>query len=172
VKEIRRESTPIRELEEKRSKLDANDAAGRLALARWAEQNGLIESARDLYRELLALRPDDPIARERLGHRKHEGRWMTEEEYLAATGHVRYGGKWVTKEEGERLEKDAAERRVARLEGWWLPHHPAFVYDHFLFPRGRHHQKPPATSRPQPNLRGRLRAQKGLGNAAMLQRPQ
>jgi hypothetical protein len=208
IAEIRRESTPLTELEQRRAKLDANDAAGRLTLARWAEQNGLSESARDLYREVVSLRPDDAAARQALGYRKHEGRWMTEEEHLAATGHVRYGGTWVTKEESERLEKEASERRakldqerIARLEtevaqqkkqleeiesrpepeygdsvvwgGWWLPHHPAFVYQDLLHPHQHRHHQRRAVQQPQVNLRGRLQGRQGpvvRGNVG-LQRP-
>lgn len=116
VVDVRRESTPLHELEQRRARLDPNDAAGRLALARWAEQNGLADAARDLYREVLSLRPEDPTAHERLGHRKHEGRWMTDEEYLAATGHVLYGGRWISRAEAEQLEREARERRDRQEE--------------------------------------------------------
>jgi hypothetical protein len=123
VADIRRNNTGLHELESKRARLAPEDAAGRLALARWAEANGLAAKARELYAEVLSLRPSDEEAHAKLGHRLHEGKWMEEDDYLAATGHVRYGGQWVSAGEAEELERQAQERkawieeaRIARLE--------------------------------------------------------
>jgi hypothetical protein len=166
VVEIRRGSTRLHEFQQRRAKLDPNDVAGRIALAKWAEENGMTDGARELYREVLVLKPSDPTAKRKL---------TTEEDRLIASGHVRYGGTWVTREEAERLEQEAAERRSKRAaeafevpppieepplpvevptdgdvisNGWWLPHLPYFQPLYL----------PPAPPRPrvQVNLRGRL----------------
>ncbi len=186
VASIRRESTPLHDFEQRRAKLDPNDVTGRLALARWAEQNGLDGSARQLYREVLVMRPDDATAREHLGYQKHDGRWLSEDEYLRATGHVRYGGAWVTQDEADRLEREGLERRerqnadrikaleaqvdrqnqeITELESTPTPE-PESTYLGFggwwypgWLPRmGYHRRGRPA---PQANLRGRLQTHRG-----------
>lgn len=114
VVEIRRESTALHELEARYAALAPDDASGRMALARWADSKGLRKRARDLYREVLVLRPNDTEAHQRLGHRKHDGAWLTETEYMRVTGHVRYAGKWITAEEAAELERQAQLRRDRR----------------------------------------------------------
>lgn len=114
VVEIRRESTALHELDERYAALRPDDASGRSALARWADAKGLKKRARDLYREVLILRPDDVEAHRYLGHEKLDGAWLTREEHLRATGHVLYGGKWVTEAQAAELERQARSRRERR----------------------------------------------------------
>ncbi len=79
---------------------------------------GLVEAARasalggalkPAWERVLALDPGHAGAREALGQRVHDGKWMTPDEVLAATGHVLFEGRWVTP-----AERDAvlAERRL------------------------------------------------------------
>lgn len=114
VKSIEREATPLHELERRRAALAYNDLSGTLALARWATERGLTHGARSLYRHALTLNADLEEAHRALGHKKHEGAWLDETDYLRATGHVNYGGEWVTKDEALALDAAADKRRAAR----------------------------------------------------------
>lgn len=116
VKEIRKSHTKLDELRAKRQKLRFNDVEGLFALAEWAEKNGLATQAHALCKEILKLDDQHRGAWTMLGFRSHEGRWLTEAEYMAATGRVRYGGAWLEAKEAERLEEARRQREDARAK--------------------------------------------------------
>jgi hypothetical protein len=103
--------------------------------ARWAEFHGMKEDARKAYGDAIAKDPSCKAAHEALGHRLHEGTWLTEEEWRVATGHVRHDGRWITKDEkakldagwefveGKLLSPDDAKRARGLVlhEGKWIP---------------------------------------------------
>jgi len=85
-------------------KLKKDDADACVELGGWAQSVGLAEEARQMFEEAVKLNPDHYFARTELGHHKHQGKWMNEDEYNQAIGLVKYEGKWVTKEDYQKLE--------------------------------------------------------------------
>jgi hypothetical protein len=73
--------------------------------ARWAALHGLKSQASDAWNDALEKDPSCKAAHEALGHRFHDGRWMTEDDFQVATGHVKRDGKWITKADNEKLEQ-------------------------------------------------------------------
>ncbi|MCC6740034.1 MAG: hypothetical protein IT452_13380 [Planctomycetia bacterium] len=73
--------------------------------ARWAAFHGMKSEARGAWEAAVAKDPACAEAHEALGHRRHDGRWMTEDEFQAATGHVKRDGKWIPREDSEKLDK-------------------------------------------------------------------
>lgn len=58
---------------------------------------------RPVWERILSAQPDHERARRELGFVRHEGKWMTEDEFHAATGHVKFEGRWVTLGERDHL---------------------------------------------------------------------
>jgi hypothetical protein len=114
VKEIRQGDSLIAELEKRRRQIAAGDVGGLRHLATWADAKGLTTQAVNVWEDLLVLVPDDEQARQRLGHQRVDGRWLTEDEAMAAKGMVRIGGVWRTAAEAAQLERELAERREER----------------------------------------------------------
>lgn len=103
---------------ERAAALPEGDAAARLRLAVWCRQQGLDASAREQYEGIIALDPDNAEARGRLGYRRQDGVWMTEDEYWKARGYVWRNGAWLSPAEfaAEREEARRAEEERARDE--------------------------------------------------------
>jgi len=103
--------SPLQDYEERAGRLAPGDVDGWIALAQWAEGQGLGTQAREAYHRALAASPDDPRANAALGNMKVNGKWVTEEESYRARGYVQYEGEWMTP-----AERDAAERARAAEE--------------------------------------------------------
>lgn len=73
--------------------------------ARWAAFHGMKSEARSSWLDAVKKDPACRPAHEALGHRLHEGKWLEEDEYQAATGHVLWEGKWIPREEKDKLDK-------------------------------------------------------------------
>lgn len=110
VREVRRTEDPLKELDRKAS--EVKDAPGYYELGRWARKNGLTTRANELFQKAVALDPDHEGARLALGHQKHEGRWLAEDEAMAARGYVRHEGRWLKRETVEFLEEQANRARM------------------------------------------------------------
>lgn len=115
VARIVKAESPLQELQRRRKELKDGDAEARYELAGWADQQELYTSARNLHREVVELSPDHEGARRALGYRKHDGKWLTEEEYYVAGGYVKYDGRWVPREVAAALESEAERARLERL---------------------------------------------------------
>lgn len=123
VKEIVARQTDEDVYAGKSKALAKDDLKGHLALARWCRKHKLHQEARGEFQKVIALDGDHEEARSALGHRRHEGKWMTSEEYNQAKGLVRFRGRWITPEERdvilareEQKKLDAAlVRRVKQL---------------------------------------------------------
>ena len=100
------------------SRLGPDDAAGWVALARWAAERDLRTQSRHAYERVLGVQPDDPEANRALGRVRLNGRWVTEEEANRASGLVPFEGGWITPAEREAIQRDRAaelaEGRAAR----------------------------------------------------------
>ncbi len=104
----------------------ATEPQALIELARWAVFHGMKAEAATALKSVLEQDPQNAAAHEALGHRRHEGKWLSEDEYMAATGHVKHQGRWVTKEEGEQLAqgwefvdgKLVSPDDVKKAKGW------------------------------------------------------
>ena len=101
--------------------LKPDDLDGRFELAMWALDNHLDQRATSLLEHILKRDPNHAGAREALGYRRHQGKWVTEEEYYREQGLVPFRGEWMKREiveEIARLEaqKEAELRREVELE--------------------------------------------------------
>jgi hypothetical protein len=116
VAEIRTGESDVAELERRKRAINYADVNALRTLAEWADARGMRARATELWRAVSALSPHDVRARERLGQRQHQGRWLSEEEWYVETGHVRWGGEWVTREIAEERTRALEERRKQRQE--------------------------------------------------------
>jgi hypothetical protein len=90
----------VEEIYEEQSKaLKADDLDGRLKLARWCLEKKLAQEAAAEFRKAVAISPDHEEARRGAGYRRHNDKWMTEDEIAESKGLVRHKGRWVTPEE-------------------------------------------------------------------------
>src|SRR6188508_962393 len=76
--------------------LAADDGAGWISLARWADDRNLLTQARLAYEHALAHDPDNAAANAALGNVRLSGTWVTAEESYRARGYVLFEGTWVT----------------------------------------------------------------------------
>jgi hypothetical protein len=95
--------------------LAANDAAGWLELADFARRADLTGQAKDAYQRVLALQPDNPVARAALGYRRLGDQWLSHDEAMQTQGYVLFEGDWVTSVQRDLLlaERDAQRREEA-----------------------------------------------------------
>ncbi len=107
-----------------RELVDAAEGGGaveRRALARHFEELGWSHRAREAYRSILDIAPDDEQAHLALGDvRDEDGRWLTKDELALAQGLVRYRGRFVEPEEQARLmaAADAAREKAKPISRW------------------------------------------------------
>ncbi|MCC7381882.1 MAG: hypothetical protein IT384_08640 [Deltaproteobacteria bacterium] len=111
VASIERAPTALSEVEKKRESLRAGDVEGLYRLAMEAEKLGLSSKSRALYREVVQLSPEHKGARAALGYRQHQGRWMTEDEFMLAQGYVKHRDRWITPDALKAIEHAETERR-------------------------------------------------------------
>ncbi len=121
VREVIKKETDLERYYEKKKEVKSDDPEEQFALGKWAWKRDLKRQARTHLHRVLELQPDHQPAHELLGHRKYEGEWMTEEEYLKKKGYVKYRGEWVTPEVREAREaleekKEQEERERRRSD--------------------------------------------------------
>ncbi len=110
VARIERGVSALTEFDTKVTALKADDLEGKFTLAVWARNKDLHHRARKLFEEVLLRDPDHAGAREALGYRKHEGRWLTDDEIRIERGLVLFRGEWVKREVAEEIRRADAER--------------------------------------------------------------
>ena len=103
IKKIER-GTPEEIFRSRLAELEEGDVDGHFKLGLWAKSVGLSEQARRMFKYVLELDPENEFAHIELGHRRLNGRWVTEEEFYRANGYVKYKGRWVPKEDAEKLK--------------------------------------------------------------------
>lgn len=105
---IDKAAVPAAEFERRFAAIAATDVdAGQqfYELGKWAAGKGTRELASRAYRRAIEVDPDNRLAHEALGHRKHRGRWYDTDGYKKAVeGLVRWKDKWVTPSEREFYE--------------------------------------------------------------------
>lgn len=105
VLKVVKERSPIEEHAERFRAIRPGDAEAWFRLGAWARENDLPTKAREAFEKAVAVDPDHAGARRQLGYRRHQGRWMTEEEHMAALGFVRHGGEWLRRETVEKIHE-------------------------------------------------------------------
>ena len=116
---LRIEESPSAEqrLRERRAGVDASDPTALVAFADWAGKEGFGAAATEALGAAIRLDPEHQDARQRLGHRKVEGRWLPFEEAMQALDKVRDQGEWVDRQVAEERRRVRAERdRVRKLQ--------------------------------------------------------
>jgi hypothetical protein len=103
------------DLERRLASLDREnlDAAYRLALE--LEAAGAPDLARKAYEIVIGLDPDHLAARRALGHERIGSQWLSGDDLHRAKGFVRHEGRWMTSEEfaeATRPEREAAEQKA------------------------------------------------------------
>jgi hypothetical protein len=121
VARIDRGASALTEFDAKIAELKSDDLDGRYKLALWARHKGLDHRARQTFEEILVRDPEHAGAREALGYRKVEGRWLSEDEIRTARGEVLFRGEWISREVADHIRKIEAERaaessRIAEVE--------------------------------------------------------
>lgn len=96
--------------EEKSAALKADDAEGRVALARWCLQQKLPKEALAEFRKVVAVNPDHEEARLGAGFQKVNGQWLSEDDANQARGLVKHKGRWMTPEQRD-LDKALEEQK-------------------------------------------------------------
>lgn len=116
VKKIERGATAADDADTKLAALDPDDLMGHHELAQWCESKKLAAKAKAIYTKVLERWPHDATSRRALGYVRHEGKWMTRQEYMRGLGLVESDGgeSWVTPEQAEkraRLAEAKGQRR-------------------------------------------------------------
>jgi hypothetical protein len=93
---------------------DKKDAAALVALGDWCRDKGLGVEAKQHWTSAVAIDPDQPDARKRLGFIRYDDRWLTEVEYYTARGFVKVGGEWISADEARR--RDVAKKDADALK--------------------------------------------------------
>lgn len=106
---------------ERAARLAADDDAGWLELAAWADAHGLRTQAREAFEHVLFIDPGNATAHRAVGHIAEGDRWLTVEESRRAHGYVFFEGEWVMPEARdtalrERAAQDAAVREAGAAE--------------------------------------------------------
>jgi hypothetical protein len=113
VARIEPASSPVQQLEERRARLQPRDVAGRLALANYCRDHGMVAREQQLLREVIELAPDHAEARARLGYVQKDRRWVEREQDLRERGLVQHEGRWLTREQVLEIERLRAEAQTA-----------------------------------------------------------
>jgi hypothetical protein len=129
VVRIEKNTSPLQEFRTRAAGIAAGDAEAWRQLARWANGYSLSSQAREAYREVLKILPDDEEANTATGMVRLDGKWVTEEESYRAQGYVQFEGKWMTPAEQQSIiagrqaqqaqaeaDRKANEAKVASIE--------------------------------------------------------
>jgi tetratricopeptide (TPR) repeat protein len=121
-----RRPTARDEYQERRKGLPPKDAEALFALAQWAREAGLVREAETSFRDVLKIEADHAGAREALGFRRVDGRWLTaaeadraakaaEEASYKERGWKKHGDTWMSPADFARVQKG-----LVLHEGRWV----------------------------------------------------
>ena len=116
VEAIQKDATAADILKARRSAVKDDDARGLLALALWAQRQGLLDEARGLAKRVAEIDPSNSGARDLLGEQKTDAGWKAGTPLMEAKGFVVRGGKWMLRSEADALDRRAAREREATEE--------------------------------------------------------
>ncbi len=113
IERIEKKESPLEQYAQRAAAIKEPDAEAHYQLGVWAAMGGLRLQAQDEFRKAIALSPNHLGARQALGYRYDNGRWMTEDEAMQTHGFVKQEGQWMTPEAATRLQTLKAELDVA-----------------------------------------------------------
>ncbi len=104
------------EFKKRAAGIGAKDSTGWYELGLWCEEYKNQEKAKECFQKAIEADSEHP-AREKLGHRKYQGRWYeSEEEYYAARGWVNHAGVWMPRDDADKYKAGL----VKRDDGTWV----------------------------------------------------
>ena len=126
IASFEKKRTPRDDLDEREKALDAKDAQGLYELAMWAKEQGLAADWRPMLKKVLKLDDEHQGARDALGYRKLDDKWVSESEYerviakrreadYKARGWKKWKDDWVSPVAYARLKQGLVEH-----EGHWV----------------------------------------------------
>ncbi|HYW78841.1 MAG TPA: HEAT repeat domain-containing protein [Thermoguttaceae bacterium] len=120
----------LRPVEEEYAKIGpsfADTVEGQWAAAEWCRENRLSPQRMTHLQRIIELDPNHADARGVLGYRLLNGKWVTQEDVMAAQGYRRYQGRWRTQQEIDLIEanrnNELAEKEWAvKIRRWrdWI----------------------------------------------------
>ncbi|TWT57590.1 PBS lyase HEAT-like repeat protein [Thalassoglobus neptunius] len=114
---VERRSAVLEEYETRVRELDGSIEA-HWQLAEWSRSHLLNEKREEQLLAIVSIDPEHAEARRILGHQKHRGQWMTEDEVMSDRGYVKYQNKWMTPQELALIKTDVKQREA---EIQWYP---------------------------------------------------
>jgi len=114
IARIEKKESLLEQYQQRAAAIKDPDPEAHYQLGVWAYMGGLKLQAQGEFRKTIALNPNHIGARQALGYRYDNGRWMTEDEEMQARGFVRHEGQWMTPEAASRLQTLRAELEIAR----------------------------------------------------------
>jgi len=112
---IEKKKSPAMEFEERLAAVPPDDVDSLLELAQWARERKLRSREEVIYRRILEIDPNDPIARRELGFVVFKNRWVKEEELRKTHGLIQFRGDWVTPAEKERRILEELKKEISDL---------------------------------------------------------
>jgi len=116
VIEVTAEPSPLDEYLVKRGQVSLT-ADAQYELGLWCERNKLRDLAQLHYAAAVEHDKSFAPAHKKLGHVRHEDRWLTFDEVRVLQGLVRYKGKWISQKEKEERE---ARAELATERASWM----------------------------------------------------
>lgn len=119
VEMVDKKRTVLDDYDDKLKALNANantTANDFIALAHFAEENGIKRHIEASYRRAIAKDPQNAEGRLALGYVKHEGVWMLPEKANVAKGLVQHKGAWMTPEAKADLMRLEAATEAANAQ--------------------------------------------------------
>ena len=114
VLRIEKNTSPLQEYRDRAARIPADDTEAWRDLAHWATGYALSSQARDAWRHVVQVLPNDEEANKALGMVQLNGKWVTQEESYRAQGYVQFEGKWMTPAEQQSIvaERQAQQARA------------------------------------------------------------
>jgi hypothetical protein len=116
VQRVEQAESEVQRLEARTRELAPNDVQGLFVLADYCRDRGMKAREEDFLRRIIALVPDHPEARARLGYVRTDAGWVTRDEQMRAQGFVKHEGRWLTPEQYLAVQRLEAETRMAQLQ--------------------------------------------------------
>lgn len=114
IARIEKKETPLDQYYKRAAAIKEDDAEAHYQLGLWAQGAGLKPLAKDEFAKTLALKPDHDGAHAALGHKKVDGKWLTEDQEMQAKGLVKRDGQWMTPAAAAKIDALKAELEAAR----------------------------------------------------------
>ncbi|MBI5359920.1 MAG: hypothetical protein HZA48_04980 [Planctomycetes bacterium] len=111
-----KKSQLLEEYRQKLSEIPQNSIEGLKRLAAWCGDNGLDVQRKECLNNVIKINTNDEFARKELGFTKYEGKWLTEDEYMARIGNIKYEGRWITPAEMEKIKTSQAKEKERKVK--------------------------------------------------------